>query len=293
MLFIHSLRDAMFSSRFPYSGTIYLETGKYYPFSSENICKNKCCRYRIFEKEIGAHFLCWRRQIEHYWFYNSGKVFTKEEEETLKKERLESLRIKEKEQKKATETAKSEWENATNVDLKHLYIIKKSIIPYKSKSFKNKVILPIYNENMEVISNQKITPDFKMIAKGTSYKNGFLILSDFITNNILFCEGWATGCTLQEVSNQTVIVAFNSSNIPNVASIFRKKLPHSHFLFCADKDQHQIGQMYAIKGATENGGSVIVPDFQSIHEPHYTDFNDVHVLYGKEEVYKQIYSHLI
>lgn len=291
MGFVDALRAAMISNNLPYYGRINLEIGRYHTFNSEGICKKKCCRYRIFENYLGAQLRCWRRDINIYWFFKDYLTFTPEQKNKFNKERADQLDLKEKERKEAINLAKEEWWLSSPIDPNHPYILKKQIIPYRAQQLENSILLPIYNSFGEIISNQKIYPDgSKRFSRGAPIKGGFLILGEEVTKNVLFCEGWATGCTLHECTHQSIIIAFSSSNLPDVAPFIRKKLPEQHFIYCADKDKNGIGEKYAIKAANTTGGIVIVPHFYEKNESFtdFTDFNDVLISQGMDEVTNQL-----
>ena len=88
MSFFNKLQNAMFDRDFPYSGTFNHTIGAYHAFTSENgECKKKCCRYRLFENDLGAHLSCWRRKLDSYWFLKEGNKLSYEEKYTLEHER--------------------------------------------------------------------------------------------------------------------------------------------------------------------------------------------------------------
>lgn len=295
MLFVQALRDAMLKNQFPFSGHINLQPGKFHPFKSEGICKKECCRYKIFDHEIGAYFYCWRRQLEAVWFYKTNDSFTLQEKIDLERESMQRARIAELEKKAAIIKARNIWHNAHPVDLNHPYIIKKKIIPYNAKGFGEAIILPIINTDHEILSIQKIFPDgSKKIAYKTTFLSSFIVLGDVLTREILICEGWATGCTLHEVTKKTTIITINAANMVNVAKEMRKKFINTtnRFIYCADNDKDKIGQKYAILSAIENPGIVIIPTFKPGDE-EYTDFNDLAALYGRDAVFQQINQYLI
>jgi putative DNA primase/helicase len=289
--FINNLRDVMIKNDLPYSGVINFESGHYTAFNSEGICKKKCCRYRIFENFLGAHLRCWRRGIDVYWFFKEFKTFTTEEKRKFNQDRAKFEANRREEEREAINLAKEEWGLSTDFT-NHPYVTKKSIIPYEARIFDGDIILPVHTSSGDIVSNQKIYANgFKKFARGAPIKGNFLVIGDDITANILICEGWATGCSLHEATNCTVIVSFNSSNMFDIAKFIKHRLDSLNLIYCADKDANQIGERFAIKAAKITGGIVVLPQFME-KDQSFTDFNDVHRLYGKAAVNWQLNTYL-
>lgn len=112
------------------------------------------------------------------------------------------------------------------------------------------------------------------------------------TQKVIICEGYSTGASLHEIFEVPVIVAFDSTNLEEVASSLRGKLPDTEIVIAADNDQFtkkadgstwNPGVEYAEKAAKACNGSVLVPRFKDLSgEP--TDFNDLHQREGAAAV---------
>lgn len=286
MSFEFALREAMFRNEMPYYGYLHLNPMKYYAFNSDGICHKKCCRYRIFEGQVGAHLRCWKRGIDVYWFFKDRNSLTTDEIKRYNKERADALDLKEKERYEGTLQAREEWWKSEELDQKNEYVLRKKIIPCYARQHKNAILLPIYNEQGEIVSNQKIFPDgSKRFATSAPYSGGMLFLSEHPTPQILISEGWATACSIRMATTSAVCIAFNDSNMVNVAISIKKMFPKSCIAICADKGDSGI--KYAKKAATAVNGVAIIPAFLENHKD-YTDFNDVAFLYGIEELESQL-----
>jgi putative DNA primase/helicase len=287
MNFESALRETLFRNEMPYYGYLHLEPMRYQAFNSDGICHKKCCRYRIFEGQVGAHLKCWRRGIDVYWFYKDKCLLTSDEIKKYNKERANVLDLKEKERQEATLQAREEWWKSDDLDLKNSYVQRKKIIPCYARQHKSAILLPIYNEHGEIISNQKIFPDgSKRFATAASYSGGMLFLSEHPTPQILIAEGWATACSIRMATTSAVCVAFNDSNMVNVAASIKRMFPKSCVVICGDKGDSGI--KYAKKAAQAVGGIAIIPAFLDGHQD-YTDFNDVACLYGHQELERQLH----
>lgn len=96
-----------------------------------------------------------------------------------------------------------------------------------------------------------------------------------------FCEGYATGATIHELTGWCVVVCFDAGNLSPVAAAMRELYQQAPFIICADNDpwsKHgditNPGVHFANKAADESRAFVIVPEFADLTgEP--SDFNDL------------------
>ena len=111
---------------------------------------------------------------------------------------------------------------------------------------------------------------------------------------LAFCEGYATGATIHELTGWPVMVCFDASNLPVVASLMREAFPLAAFIICADNDAwtkagdiNNPGLHYAEAAAKETRGLVIAPQFQDT-STRPTDFNDLAELEGAHAARAQL-----
>lgn len=124
----------------------------------------------------------------------------------------------------------------------------------------------------------------KRLTYGTKMKGNFFLIGK-IAKKMLICEGYSTGCSLNEATGLPVIVAISSTNLVNVCKLF----PETELILCADDDvynEKNSGREFAEKAAATR---VVFPTFKN-KESKPTDFNDLHKLEGIDQVKKQVLS---
>lgn len=118
---------------------------------------------------------------------------------------------------------------------------------------------------------------------------------------LVFCEGYATGATIHELTGWCVIVTFDAPNLPFVAEIMREKFPQAAFIIAGDNDQFTTkqdgtpvnpGLEYGQRAAQVASGFLIVPKFADLAgEP--TDWNDLAAREGEAVVRAQLLANPI
>lgn len=115
------------------------------------------------------------------------------------------------------------------------------------------------------------------------------------------CEGYATGASIHEATGLLVAVCFDAGNLIHVARTMRAGFPNARIVFFADNDQftvingeaRNVGILKATDAAETVKGEVIAPwftreDFGEDGKGKPTDWNDLHVVRGLDEVRRQI-----
>ncbi len=298
MDFAHKLICAM-TAHDLHPDSLDLTPGKYHRFRSQGICKKKCCTYRIFDHYAGAHFLCWRRGISHIWFAKSkDQRFTAEQKRIIANEK-QIAREKELKQKQKISANCAEFYYGLNPDpeysITHPYCLIKTIFPYCARSHQETLVIPILNENLQITTLQFIYPNgFKKMVSGAPSKGGMIFLqkiSPQYSGNIRICEGWATGCTVRELTNDPVVCAVNANNITQTAIFIRRNFIHAKGIICADNDRwgkENTGMKHAMESAKNTGFSVVFPQFSDNSPTHPTDFNDLFLISGGAEALSQL-----
>jgi len=154
------------------------------------------------------------------------------------------------------------------------------------------VIVPLGDINGKLWSLQSIQPDgTKRFLPGGKKKGCFHHLGTFENGKpILICEGYATGASLYMATKQTAVIAFDAGNIEPVVEELKKAYPNSPLKIAGDDDRWKetnTGRTTAENTALKHGCSVVFPTFKNTGRKP-TDFNDLHVLEGLEEVKAQI-----
>lgn len=151
------------------------------------------------------------------------------------------------------------------------------------------LLVPIMDaKNGKVISLQGILLDMdgsvqKRYLRNGRKRGGFHMIGTppAAGGVLVFCEGYATGATIHELTGWCVIVTFDAPNLPVVAEAMREKFPQAAFVIAADNDQwSRVGDIenpglhYAKRAADGTRGCLVVPKFADLSgEP--TDWNDL------------------
>lgn len=171
------------------------------------------------------------------------------------------------------------------------YLIKKGIQLHDGifeDEYRN-LVIPAYDENGKVWSNQTIYPDGnKRFTAGGKKEGNFHVVGGLeslsSSDVIIIAEGYATAATLKEASNRPVVAAFDSGNLKNVAEKLHQKYPDKPIIIAGDDDAHRtlenkpnVGRTKATQAADSVNGVAIFPIFpkEKIGMKSCTDFNDL------------------
>jgi len=166
------------------------------------------------------------------------------------------------------------------------------------------LLIPILDvANGKVISLQGILVDFdggiqKRYLRNGRKRGGFHMIGTPPTAGepLVFCEGYATGATIHELTGWCVVVTFDAPNLPVVAEAMREKFPQAAFIIAADNDQFTTkpdgtpvnpGMDYAKRAAQNTRACIVAPQFASVDgEP--TDWNDLAQREGDAAAHAQL-----
>lgn len=160
------------------------------------------------------------------------------------------------------------------------------------------LIIPLYDSTGSMAGVQRISPDGSKRFPWGFAKKGCFAWLDGAQETVLICEGYATACSLHAATGYAVVAALDAGNLPEVAPVIRQVLPQCRIIICADNDQWtqkqgrpwNPGMEYARRAANAVGGSVISPSFRDL-AGNPTDFNDLQVREGLDEVRQQVTPH--
>ena len=104
---------------------------------------------------------------------------------------------------------------------------------------KGDLLIPTMTLDKQFSSYQKISgygdkffrPDAP--KQGSVYPIGRFNIN---TKRVYLCEGYATGCSLQSITGETVLVCFDLGNIKAVAELLSKDFPHIEVIIASDYD---------------------------------------------------------
>ena len=191
------------------------------------------------------------------------------------------------------------------------YLVQKGLNAHKGIFTDDKKLttfIPAYSAEGELRSMQYINADgSKRFAKNAQQEGclhvvGQKNLSEAET--IIIAEGYATAASIEEVTDETVacVVAFNSGNLPRVASSLHALYSNKRFIIAGDDDMVlaekngiNVGRQKAIEAAKILDCPAVFPIFSNSDNKDYTDFNDLanKSVFGKKGVEKQINDQII
>ncbi|MDR0453413.1 MAG: toprim domain-containing protein [Deferribacteraceae bacterium] len=238
-------------------------------------------------------------------------------QEDKEKRKLDN-ELREQKHAEAAQRAKSIYD-AASLDYdriyKHSYILKKGItegIRYIKVTTKDEVfikedggkitypsgslIIPVYKGSincLELINLQFIFLDREGECKkfpipGGEMAGGYIPIGKNENTPLLMCEGWATGQSLHNCLDYTVLVAFSAGNLSAIAKFARNICPVREIILCADNDTETSSGNTGIKEATKAAkainGKIAIPYME---DGSKCDWNDINVKQGVEAVKEQ------
>lgn len=127
----------------------------------------------------------------------------------------------------------------------HQYVQTKKITPKMCRvnMATGNLIIPMLNHEGMLASIQQIYPNGKKMFLSDGKVSGtFLTLEpeNASCDKVFICEGYATGCTVHEISECTVIICWNANNLQNAVKHASIKYPDSEVFVCADNDFNTV-----------------------------------------------------
>ena len=155
------------------------------------------------------------------------------------------------------------------------------------------VVIPLFNADGEFRTLERIWSDgSKHLEKDGQAWGSFFVVGGQLKDgdNLLYAEGYATAASISEAINQPVIMTVNAGNMVEVAGRLKDTFPNSTHYFLADNDIYKdenVGLEKATEAAELTAGHVLVAAFSNPKEG-LTDYNDLHVSEGLEQVRLQV-----
>lgn len=194
--------------------------------------------------------------------------------------------------KKTALKAERMWSEAALSDGSHGYLQSKQVKVHGLRRSGGLLLLPLRDAQGNITTLQQISGDgSKRFMAGGRTKDCWHLIGELEdASRVLICEGWATGATLHEATGTPVACAMNCNNLHGAAAHFADDF---EVLICADDDSHtettqgkNPGWDKAEDAAKEFKVRICVPIFPNRDDG--TDFNDLHVLAGPNEVSRQV-----
>ena len=204
--------------------------------------------------------------------------------------------------------AQNIWSQSRKASPDHPYLQRKQItdqtcltsVRLNQYKGQNNIIVPIFY-NGEIVNLESIREDgSKKLLSNGQVKGAYGLIGDIskLENGLYFAEGYATAASIHAATRAPVIITINAGNISEVAKHLAHTIPHdTRVVFAADNDANATGFKKAVEAQKHLPNSrVLMPAF-SMHATHQfmqthdgklpSDFNDLHVISGLDEVRNQ------
>ncbi len=251
-------------------------------------------KYWAIAHEWGIYFGNWSTGEKRIWFTKAGQDMPKQERQQ---------KIAQAQEKITQELAAGQEAQAIKAQNFISRLPKEGNSPYLERKHISScgvlfdgenLIIPMQDVAGKIWSFQRIFPNGdKRFLKDGKKKGCFHLLGELnSTAELLICEGFATGASLHEATSLPVAIAFDAGNLDPVAQALLAKYPSLKLVVCGDDDKGKEpnrGRQAAEAVALKHKCQVIFPNFSecSPKEPP-SDWNDLHILSGLEEVKKQL-----
>lgn len=187
--------------------------------------------------------------------------------------------------KMAAEQMRLRWAAAEPNYAAHPYLVAKGISPNGTRLDREHVLVPLFDVDGALTSLQSIDPGgHKLFEAELPVAGSMFVIGSPITKTrapVLVCEGFATGASLHEATDRTVVVTFNAGNLPKVAERLIGAHPNIRWQVAGDDDRHKptnVGREAALAAARILRCDALFPVFPEHHTG--TDFNDMAAQYG-------------
>lgn len=156
------------------------------------------------------------------------------------------------------------------------------------------LLVPIHDKSGKIVSLQayfdgNVEPygDRAYLKSGKKSEGYFLIGNPSKSKTFAIVEGYATGASVHQATGWPVYVAFDRSNMVNIAKIAREHFSQAEIIIAGDNDVSGDGNKAAAEAGQAVNGRVLLPDEVG------NDWNDVHIKRGIEVVQSQLMAHLV
>lgn len=300
----------MYDSGVYYKGNIIADS-QIHRFSLSDKKYDKAGWY-VFTGEYGA-FGVFGKIEKIGWSSANNHQLTKEERQELSRQIKASQIAREKElaiiHNQTAIKANKIWDNLkTNITSD--YLSSKLVKPYGLRFGDDFTAVPVCDLNNKLWGLQYIydsgkEPPYLEGRNKTFLKRGKKKGCCHILGNIdrasyiYLCEGYATGASIYEATNNTTVVSFDVYNLEPVIIAIKERYPKIDIIIAADNDQwkdNNIGREKAEELSKKYGCLIKLPEFPEnlINDLNVdnnklpTDWNDYHQYLGLDELKKSI-----
>lgn len=284
--FVHAIHTAGIDFR-----EKLIADGAIHRFSTDR--KNKKDGWYVFHGLAGA-FGDWSRNINEKWRMRLTSLSRMERQhlvEQMKKVQTAYEMKRERTHEDMSQIALKKW-NALATTGHSPYLKRKKVEAFGVRFNKKLLIISLKDTGGKIWSLHWIYGDgTKRFLPGARKKGCFHHMGRLEDGKpIIVTEGYATGASIYMATQQTTVIVFDAGNMDPVIEELKKAYPNSPLKIAGDDDiwkDMNTGRTTAQQAALKHNCSVVFPTFKNT-ESKPTDFNDLHLLEGLEEVKRQI-----
>jgi putative DNA primase/helicase len=124
--------------------------------------------------------------------------------------------------------AGSRWNKAQQADDNFPYLLRKGVPSYRLRTDTDNtmgqvLLIPAYDANGQVVGIERISQGGEKQHLGEKKNTFYLIGKPRPGEQVFIAEGYATACSIHQLTNKPVAVSFSAFNLGNVANILEKK----------------------------------------------------------------------
>ena len=200
---------------------------------------------------------------------------------------------------KARKKASNAYENALPARHDHPYLVAKKVgVHGELRQSGGDLLVPlkdIFNDSL--MTYQRIQPNgYKNFVAPFGASNAAFIIAG--TGNdapVILCEGLATGLSLHEALDSTIVCAMSCNNMVKIAPALRAKFKGRKIFVAADNDsatEQKTGKNPGVdaaqKAITAGLDGILCPQFSPENAEKLSDWNDFACLHGVDALAKEI-----
>jgi len=257
----------------------------------------------LFEDGRGGSFGDWSSGFSENWQAERKQHFSREERAVFRRKMAAARAAAEAErlnqQKQAAVRAVWIWSCSTAAPSDHPYLLRKGIQPHEARLYRSALVLPVVGLDGSIRSLQFIANDGgkRLLTNGEKSGcsipvNGQLSLEVVEPQQIVICEGWATGATLAEDGpDALVLAAIDAGNLKAVALSVRRRWPELPITIAGDDDRlaqksglDNPGRTKATDAAIAADAQLAFPQWPDGVPESLSDFNDLACWIQKQEL---------
>lgn len=246
----------------------------------------------VFYGMAGA-FGDWKQGIHQTWSVPKDSSSPYQEELQAQMRQVKEKAIEEglRKQEEVAQEAASHWESLSETGSSP-YLDHKKIGVFGIRFSGDTVVIPIRDRTGKLWSLQTISPDgTKRFLFGGRKKGCFHLIGQPHPKHPLYLtEGYATGASIHMATGDPVAVAFDAGNLGAVMNKLSAAYPQTPLVLAGDDDvgkMPNVGRKTAEDIGRKYSCSVVFPVFKAPNAK-LTDFNDLHVNEGLEEIKRQL-----